>query len=282
MLQLLSIPLLFFLLGTWAGIWGYRRHSLYKDVRETPTTAVSDLDEAGLVELTGTARPIDDETITGALSYKPCLATGWRADEWNDGSNTNSWAELGEGYDSTPFRLDDGTGEVRVDLGADASGRSLVGGLEFGDLDHSVGIGETTVDFDRMAITQEVAPDERTPIAVEDFVERQSEIAQQTDSFTNVVNVGPKDGARRYREGLIQPGDEVYLLGTVEPAAEADGEGSLDPESAVVRPSGDDPFVLSTRGESALRSDTWYGFVPYGVGLLLWGLGLVSLWVLFL
>ncbi|MFB6185455.1 MAG: hypothetical protein ABEI86_01125, partial [Halobacteriaceae archaeon] len=33
-------------------------------------------------------------------------------------------------------------------------------------------------------------------------------------SITNVVDIGKKHGRRRYREAIIEPGDECYALGT--------------------------------------------------------------------
>lgn len=276
------------MLSTWIGLgiallggilatWGYRRHGYHELVSETPTSQVVEVDEPGTVELSGTVEPIEDEgTIDAPLSQRECLVAGWEVEEWDESGDGSSWNDVAEGYRSVPFRLDDGSGHVRVDPGRDAARAGLLsGGLDLGDLAHSITVDDVTVDFRNIPVQHQVAPDEQNPV-VRRFESSVSAVHEQTGSITNLVDIGTAHGERKYHEATIEPGDDVYLLGNVTPQ---DGRTAdqvhVRPADATVTPDGEAPFVLSTRSEDELLSATRVGLPAFAIGLLFLGFGLV-------
>lgn len=172
-----------------------------------------------------------------------------------------------------PFGLDDGTAAIAVYPGSDATS-SLSVDLDFGDLDHSVSVDDTTVDFRTLETVHKSAPDEPNPDRIDEFEQFQAVLRPRFERASGMLDAGKKAGERRYYEGTIEPGDEVYLLGAVRPRdGDARDATYLRPGDAVVEP-GDDQFVLSARSESELRSSTRLGVVALAVGLLLFGFGL--------
>jgi len=265
--MVLWIGVVLVLVGLLAALWGAGRLSLYRAITGTETDGVLDVDSPGQVELSGTARPIDGRTIEGPLTGREALAAGWRVEEWDERGDHSHWNEVAEGYDSVPFRLDDGGAEIRVDPGSDAAGSGFVDALDLGDLSHSVAVGETTVDFRTLETVDQIPPDGSKPDRIARFEHNERTVGPHTDSITNLVDIGKKHGERRYHEGRIEPGDEVYLLGTVQPR---DGEAAashLQRSNAVVAPDGDDPFVLSARTRSELESATRLGMAALLGGL---------------
>lgn len=265
-------------LGGLATVWGHTRNEYNRLVSDTPTSRVLDVDEPGLVELEGTVRTVGDgeETMASPLQEADCVVAGWEVDEWDERGDSSHWQPVAEGYDSVPFELDDGSASVRVEPGVDADSGGITGRLaDVGDLDHSVRTEEATVDFDRLPVRAQVAPDERTA-QVESFENQVPAVRPQTDSITNIVDVGNAHGERKYKEATIEPGDDVYVLGHVEPKAGDAGDAvRLRPEDAVVTPAGDERFVLSQRGEEALLDATRFGRVAFLGGLAVVCLGLL-------
>lgn len=79
-------------------------------VLSTPRTDARDV-TGGPVRLRGTVRMLD-ERATGPLTGEDCALVRW---EVRQGTGTGRLStELASGYDAVPFRLDDGTGAVRV------------------------------------------------------------------------------------------------------------------------------------------------------------------------
>jgi|AntRauTorcE11898_2_1112593.scaffolds.fasta_scaffold00067_19 hypothetical protein len=270
-------------LGGAAVAWGYRRRAYNGIISDTPTSRVLDVTGPGVVELEGEVRTVDDVgTMAAPLSGEECVVAGWEVEEWEEGGESSSWRTVGEGYDGMPFAVDDGSGEIRVETGTDAAGSDPFStNLSIGDLDHSVSIDDVTVDFDALPVRQHLEPDEPSPSAVEAFVAQTPTPRQQSGSLMNALDIGNAHGERKYKEGVIQPGDEVYLLGSVEPE-ERDPNGAstvrFRPEDAVVTPgSGDDPFVLSTRSEDELLDATRWGTPAMVAGALVLLVGVLVL-----
>ena len=107
--------------------------------------------------------------------------------------------------------------------------------------------------LDDVSVETSVPPDGDPPERIAAFVQGESAVDPQTDSITNVVDLGTKHGERRHYEQTITPGQEVYLLG--EASAVADATHPLGPDDVVVEPpSGDDPMILSDQSEEELAS----------------------------
>lgn len=268
------------LLGAFALAWGYNRHSYHRVISETPTTRILDVDEPGRVELKGEVVPTPDgeRNLQAPLSGDSCVAAGWEVEEWRESGKHSSWETVASGYDAVPFRVDDGSAEIRVEpgTGAESGGFSL--DLPLGDLDHSVVVDDVTLDFDRLDVVHQVEPDDPTPARVEEFERRAPGLREQSGSIMNVIDIGNAHGERKYHEGIVQPGDDVYLLGTVEPKQPDVYENRrLRPDDAVVSPSKTGPFVLSTRSENELLKKSRWGRPAMAAGVVLLLVGAVSL-----
>lgn len=271
--------------GAFATAWGYRRRQYKSVIDGTPTTRILDVDEPGLVELTGTARAIDgageERNVRAPLSGDSCLAAGWRVEEWEEHGDRSSWQEVAEGYDSVPFEVDDGSASIRVDPGYAGSRDGLT---DFGDSigapSNSVVEDGATIDFQELDVVGQLAPDESKPARVAEFERNAPGVHEQTGSVTNIVDVGNAHGERKYYEGTIQPGEDVYVLGTVESeGGNADGDATrqrLHPDDAVVTPAGEEPFILSNRSEAELLDESSYGTPAMIAGVVLLLVGLLT------
>lgn len=274
----LGIGLLTLLLGGLGVAWGHNRRSYHQVVAGTETTRALDVDSPGLVELKGEVVPVDDDgTMRAPLSGERCVAAGWEVEEWSESGKSSSWNTLGSGYDAVPFLVDDGSARIRVEPGTGSDATDWTSGLSIGDLDHSVSVNGATLDFDRLATVHQVEPDDPTPRAVENFEASVPGVHEQSGSMFSPLDFGTKHGERKYNEGTVDPGDDVYLLGTVTPA---DGDGHPDrrlrPDDAVIVP-GDDEFILSTRTEDELRSKSRWGLPVMAAGGVVMAAGLFVL-----
>ncbi|MFC6953828.1 hypothetical protein [Halorubellus litoreus] len=267
----IEVALIAFVLGGFATTWGYKRRAYHQAIAGTPTSRILDVDEPGLVEVKGEVVEAADgnSKLQAPLSGTACVAAGWEVEEWDETGDNSDWRTIAEGYDSVPFRVDDGSAEIRVEPGADADSSSWTSNVSLGDLDHSVSVDGKTLDFQTLGVRHQVAPDDPKPARVEEFELRAPGIDEQTGSMFNAIDFGNAHGERKYSEGVVEPGDSVYLLGTVEPTdGDAHPDRRLRPEDAVVTPAGDDEFILSTRSEDELLSKARYGLPAMVVGAM--------------
>lgn len=278
----------FVVFGAGLLLYGWRRRSYHRLITETPTTDIIQIDEPGLVELVGEVVSPDEaegdvSTFEAPLSETPeTVVAGWRVEEWSETGDRSRWKTLASGVDTVPFAIDDGTGHVVVDVGSHAERGGLLGRIrDAGELQDSVEVGDTTIDFRSLPTVREVGAQEDTPEEIRAFVENKPSLTRQTDSITNVVDIGNAHGDRRYREATISVGDEVYLLGPVRARDDDRATARLRPEEAVIKPAPDDetPFILSERSEDELVAATQSSKYALGFGavLVLIGLGLVVL-----
>lgn len=267
--------------------WRQRRHRAL--VTETPTTAVRDLDEEGLVELEGEVAAA--ETFESPIGGDEAVLSAWEVEEWDERGESEMWETRATGVYATPFALDDGTGEVRVEVGDHVEGEDDGGfDVQVGALDvdrllsTGVSVDDVFCSFERFPVATSVPPDAEPPERVAEFVRGEAGVSTQTDSITNVLDLGNAHGERRYYEATVEPGQEIYLLG--EAQAVPDATYPLGPDDVVVRPpAGDGSLIVSDRSEEALVSELgqyrWavgaaavLGAV--GVGLLLVGGGVLA------
>lgn len=256
------------IVAAFAGVYGRRQHRRHAAVDGTETTAVRDIKEESMVELKGTIRA--EEPFDAPISGDRSAVAAWEVEEWDEGGSSDMWETRAVGVYAAPFELDDGTGRVRVELGdhvTDASPDTGIQEIQLGpiDIDRLVSNG-VTVDtvlaaLEGFGVEISVPPDSDPPERIAAFVEGETEVSPQTDSITNVVDVGTKHGERRYYEGTLAPGDEVYLLGQV--TAPESATYPLKPDDAVVRPPDDGQLIVSDKSEAELAesfSQYKYGY----------------------
>lgn len=255
-------------------LWGYSRRQYHDVVVETPQEDIGDVDKPGVVQFEGEVTAVWDEdrqTVDAPFSDDECAVVGWHVEDWDETGDAESWTLVAEGYAAAPFEIDDGTGSISVEAGSGASDSTSGSGGRFAN---SVVVDDVDVDLGRFVPQYTVAPDEERPDAVRDFEQHTPAVSEQTGSITNVVDVGPAHGERRYSQATIQHGDDVFLLGPVESEDDSDAPTTFDPAAAVVSPEEDKPFILSVRSRDELIDRTRWGTPAMiaGTGLLLWGL----------
>jgi len=287
------------LIGGGIGFYGYRRFRVSRAIKSTPTTPVEKLDSAGQIEIEGTV--VADESMTSPIGAdEGTVLSAWKAKEWNESRNTSdSWKQLGAGITAKPFIVDDGTGHVVVDPQRDIvgesellygdDGTSIGGNLGIGfagmhiglgrflpSLDSGVSTAGVVAEFDSFDVAYEDEVTDSTPDRIADFLVQQPNVRPQLGGGGGVVDVGNKNGDRRYYEGTIQDGDSVYVLGDVR-ATEEGGSVSGPSDGVIQPPEGDGLFVVSTISESELRRRTRWQKLALGVGAVigLFGLGTI-------
>jgi hypothetical protein len=231
---------------------GRRKRAQSSRIDATETTPIRDL-EPGPAEIKGTVHGTDDATLRESpLGGTEALAVHVEVEEWDTGGQGGgNWETIFETETVEPLTVDDGTGEVRVDLPAD-------GGLNLTQTEWPVEAGA------------------EPPTRVRRYVEKQPSL-----DLPDGVDIGPLSTGerRRYLEGTLEPGDDVYLLGSAT-EAEAGWDGR---EYVVDEPTPAGDFVLSDKNEAALievgRRD---GVVFVAFGALLTVLGVIGITAQFL
>ncbi len=264
------------------GRLGRRQQRRRRLVTETPTTEIRSLDSEGLVELNGEVAAT--ETFRSPIRNDESVLSAWEIDEWDESGTTDLWETRATGIYATPFSITDGTGEVRVDVGSHVTGED--GGhfdIELGPIDldrklsSGVSVENVLCSLEDFSVETTVPPDAEPPDRIAEFVRGESGLSSQTDSITNVVDIGTKHGERRYYEGTIEPGQEIYLLG--EARAASDATYPLGPDDVVIAPpeTGDGSVIVSDRSEDELVSELGAYRLAYAAAAVLGGLGAVLL-----
>ncbi|MFB6170988.1 MAG: hypothetical protein ABEJ23_00535 [Haloarculaceae archaeon] len=229
--------LLFFVVG-WYLL--YESQGLFRDVLAmvlTRTMPVGEVRE-GRVEVTGTARPVEpDRTLTEPIEAGEALAYEYRVTQEeafkDDIIDWTRWGyrEQAEGDQTVPFYVEDATGRLRVDPGAPDDGHKAADG---------------TVNL--------YATRERSV-----HVDDETEAPASLSALHQRADVESTDRARVYTTAAVEPGDEVYVLGTAR----------FDGDERVVE-GADRRFVVA--GASQLRTlvyNAGWGLVKFVVGVVL-------------
>lgn len=256
-LALFGIGAVLVIIAVGVAFIGRRHHRQHRAVTGTDTTDVRAIDSEGRVELKGTVRADDafESPVTGAES----VLAAWEVEEWDESRGSEMWETRASGVYATPFSLDDDTGSVRVDVGEhveETGGGTGIHEIQLGALDvdrflaNGVAVDGVRCLFDRFAAQTTIPPDADPPERIAEFVADEDAVAEQSDAVTNVVDVGNAHGERRYYEGTLQPGDDVYLLGRAR--ATENATHPLKPEDVVVEPPADGELLVSDESEAEL------------------------------
>src|SRR6056297_2007107 len=216
-------------------------------MEETETTAIRDL-EPGPVEVKGTVHGTDEATLKQSpIDGTDALAVHVEVKEMHsDGNGPGNWQTVFEEQTAEPMFVDDGTGEVLVNLPED-------GGLNLEQSEWKVEAGDDPPEKIRTYVENEPALD-----------------------LPSGVDIGPLSTGepRRYLEGTLEPGEDVYLLGT---ARETEA-GWDNREYVIDEPTADGDFILSDKSEAALIEEgRSSGLVLLAAGVLITAIGLSGL-----
>lgn len=220
-------------------------------IAETPVSDVESL-HRGTVAVQGTARVDEDEgTVTTALTGEEALVSTSKVstkdadrDPVGESDDMRAHSTIHDETRTVPFLVEDGTGTVRVEPPEEPDVR----------LDRKI----ETVRNRRMPEVADLAADPAAATA---------------ESITVGDTPQLRDYRRRYEQGAIAPGEEVYVLG--EAVSRADWDGS---EFAIT--GGDDPagFVVSDLSPEEVRTGGKIGaYLAYAFGGLMALLGALLL-----
>lgn len=239
--------------GLLAMLRGHSQRQVGSVLNDVDATRLADADDGDVVAVTGevAVHRDGDANAKAPLSGRSAMVAAWQITERSEQGDENdlaslvlgNWNVLDAGYESASFRVDDGSCEVAVDLGS----RDGLTASPFGD---GAGSDEVVVDLPDLETVEQVSPTESASRRIETFVNQSDEIETQRGAASNAVDVGADHGERRFQEGLVRPGDEVFVVGRVERTAASAGRPTA--EDAVLRPD-TEPTVLSTQDESSIR-----------------------------
>lgn len=187
------LPVALALVGIGIVFLTYRSRRRAETIEAADRTAVEDLQPgSGLAAVVGEARPLEDRLLTAHLLGSEGVARVTTIQRRRDRSydheghtsTTSRWVDLYSDSKYVPFAVDDGTGEVAIDV--PTAGR----------------IALETEDY-------VVEPDEDPPGPVRELIDRIDGLEPAPDE------------TRRYAQGVVEVGDRVSVLG--EPVVDDDG-----------------------------------------------------------
>lgn len=214
-------------------------------IRELPT-------RSGPVEVEGTARIADDhDTVESIFTETECLAYEYEVEEYQSSGRNSSWQTLDEGSEHAPFVVEDRTGSVRV----------RPDNAEFRFEDHRL----------------RVDGGEQPPERIGRYIERTGDVDPQTKSLNVVVTELNYGNDQRFTERRLDPGEDVYVYGTVGRGADSEW-GSRLVDAAVEDGEGVPEFVVSdTSEEGTARRIGKSAFWKAAAGLFFGGAGSVAI-----
>jgi len=205
----------------------------------------------GPVEVEGTAR-IDEECATAVFSGTDCLAYEYEVQEYKSSGKSSSWQTLKQGGRAVPFLVEDASGSVVVEPVAP----------------------ELHLESWRFR----VAGGEKPPERIANFIDFVDEVDSQQKSVNLVVTELDYGNDQRFIERRLEPGEPVYVYGTVERADLGEwGSGRVD--GKLTHGDGSSPLIISDTSErQALRRIAKGPLLRtlFGLVLILPGIGMVS------
>lgn len=240
--------------------WNQRRTAALVD--ETPRSDVAAVQSPGVVRVRGRVTPaVETDTFESPISAEAgCVLSAWEIEEQYDTPKNRAWEPSAWGIRSVPFSIEDGTGELLVEI----DDRTV--GNETGDVftpekllaTDGVSVEGMRCEFESFDVHVETDYGESPPERITDFLTATEGVSVEPMATDLVVDASK----RRYREQTLQAGDEVSVLGVARPRRDAGG-WTGHPRDLVVSQSDEVALRLSTRP---------FGAVADGGGGLLFGL----------
>jgi hypothetical protein len=227
---------------------GHKERAQSNKIANTETTQINSL-QPGTAEIKGTAHATEDATaVQSPITETEALATHLEVEEWeSSGEGGGNWETKHENQTGVPIMVDDSTGEVRVEL-------PPTGALNVEQTSTKVGSGD------------------EPPPKIEQYLETTAEIDEASRTDVGPLTIGER---RRYSEGMIEPGEEVYVLGRVREEQSGWGERRY----VVDEPTDSGDFILSDKSEETLIQEGKRAgllFLGFGGLFTLVGTALVS------
>lgn len=252
---------------------GWKRRAIYQTMTETEAVDIREINSPGVIEVEGRVEPVDD-LLEAPITGRNGTFVAWKVEEWDERGDTDTWRNLAHGIASVPFAVDDDTAAIRIDPGDvhESAGKwTQVTGVAASD---GVVVDDVLAEFDTFPVEEKVEREGTTPAHIRTFHAKTSGLEDASDSsYAEVIDVGRKHGDRRYREQVIEPGEDVYVFGAVE--GRDDDREHLHPDRAEIVPPDDGVMIVSNQSEASIESEyaSSYRFQLRGgiVGLLAGG-----------
>jgi len=169
-------------IGFFVGIYfffkGFKWLKQKKTIENIPTSKIRSI-AMGLVEIFGKIIPAKKQTIVSPFSNKKCVYYKYTIEEYRKTGKSSHWVTVKKNEQSVPFYLKDNTGKVLVD----PTNAKI----------------EIPKDFEYNSHLMR-----NPPITVKKFLSQN----KLSHSFLGL------NKTMRYREYFIEPGEELYVMGT--------------------------------------------------------------------
>lgn len=253
----LGIGALFAFVGLTEVYRGLARYREEASVTGTEARPVADIEPGETVAVQGTVRAVGDRRAGGPLFGESGVVVGTEV-AIPPSSADDTAEEVHQGVRSRPFVVEDDTGSVRVEVPEAAT-------VEPAE--------KTTERYDFKLDRVPEAHVARFGSPPPEAVERYHRAVEELEDPESIGSGFSGSSDRRYREGSIDPGDEVYVQGR---AVDRDGEWG---ERTLTVAGGDDPGSVSVieggpdEYRSWLESAGLYGRIVLGVLFAVAGIG---------
>lgn len=254
----LGLGLVLVLVGGIIGYFGVRKlPTLHQMITGDPVDIRDLVYHDGPVEIEGTAT-VDEETATGLFSGTECLAYEYEAQEYRSSGKSSSWQPLDDGGRAVPFLVEDETGTVTVD--------------------------PTDAELHLSSWQERVKGGHEPPERIRRYIKMSEDVDSQQKSMNLVVTEFNYGNDQRFIERRLDPGESVYVYGTVERAPAGEwGSGRVD--AHITSGERNTPLIISDTSERGAiwRVAKWpvlyvaIGLVLLLPGMVLLGSGLVLL-----
>lgn len=239
------------IIGLAAVYYGWQKHQQHQLITETETTKIESIDSEGQVELVGeiSGSANGDGFASPVGQRDDTVFAAWEAEEWNERGDHSSWRTLATGMRAEPFHIDNDTGQVQVAMDDRSSKKGFLS-RRWSLASEGVAADGVVSEFEDFSVAEEVEAESDSPAHIEEFVGGEGALSKQSGSITNIIDFGKGHGDRRYSEGTLGTGEEIYLIGH---AQATDGASTpLHPEDVVITPGDDGNFIISNLSEDAL------------------------------
>lgn len=250
--DIIAVPVLVITLGFVSMYTGWKRRSIYAQMADAAPTPIGELSSPGVTEVEGTAVPVDDP-LSAPLTDRDSVLAAWTVEEWDERGDKSYWREVARGIETPGFEVSDGTAAVRVEPTSERETAGTWTQTSGVSASNGVRIDDVLAEFDSFPVEAELDPDETPSNSVRRLHDDHG-LYEDTDSITNVVDIGNKHGRRRYSEQIIEPGEDVYVLGQVR-AREDPSRTQFYPDDAVMTAPEDGLFVLSNQDETSIEAE---------------------------
>lgn len=199
-------------------------------IENIPTSKIRSL-AMGLVEIFGEALPLkENEIIIAPFSNKPCVYSRFTIEEYRSSGKSSSWVTIKRGEDRKPFYLKDETGKVLIDPNRANINIKM-------DAEYRSGLGKDP------------------PESVKQFLNR-----------TNIRFEGMIFGINkqmRYREHIIEPGDNLYIMGTaVDNPFIQEAKAVKGVKDIIIQKGRTEKlFIISDKSEKKLLKHLWFASI---------------------